>query len=50
MLTNIVYGTKKREQGTAGYKAPEVLYRRKFGPESDMWSVGILLLEWVLIE
>lgn len=31
--------------GTQGYQAPELLQRRAFGVEVDMWSVGVILFE-----
>ena len=41
------YGAGKGEQGTYGYMAPEVTNNETFDSKSDMWSVGIMLLEWV---
>lgn len=37
--------THTGEVGTVTYTAPEVLERRPYGLKSDLWSVGVLLLE-----
>jgi calcium/calmodulin-dependent protein kinase I len=34
--------------GTAGYIAPELLERKPYGIESDMWSVGVIAFEMLM--
>ena len=31
--------------GTPGYASPEIMQRKGHGPETDFWSLGVLLYE-----
>ena len=33
----------KTSCGTVGYCSPEVLYRKSYGKEVDMWSLGVIV-------
>jgi novel protein kinase C delta type len=36
------------KSGTPFYEAPEVLFEEKYSQAADIWSLGILLLEFLL--
>ena len=44
MSTSGVYG----KSGTLFYQAPEVLEEEKYGQAADIWSLGIVLFEFLL--
>mmetsp|Transcript_71750 Transcript_71750/g.87973 ORF Transcript_71750/g.87973 Transcript_71750/m.87973 type:complete len:396 (+) Transcript_71750:67-1254(+) len=40
---NITNGPLKTPCGTPNYVAPEILRRQPYGPQVDMWSIGVIL-------
>ena len=41
--------SRRKQTGTAGYQAPEVIHRGEYGPASDVWALGCLLYAMITV-
>lgn len=42
-FVNLEAGALKKACGTPGYVAPEILHRREYDSQIDLWSIGVIL-------
>jgi len=42
-FVNLEGGALKKAAGTPGYVAPEILHRREYDSQVDLWSIGVIL-------
>ena len=43
----VIHGRTYSRVGTAWYMAPEVIQNRGYGSSSDLWSLGVILYEFI---